>query len=784
MMKMNKCLAILFGLAISGSAMAVNWDWDGGEANTSWTNRFNWKNNQLYGSSDTPLFRPGDFATMGVGESYDGASSTFRLGQDGTGTSTVHIVGGDLTIKNNTFIGYRSNSGANLSVGVMVVSNGSFTVGNTRDLSMGNGASAGILDMHGGTVTVTRNLILNNGGGTSIINLYDGYLDVNGVNRESGANIEIYLESGLWEIGGDNETTISNMVAAGEITGDGSNGGAVVSTYTLISTNIVGDVWWSLAVDGANTNTLVYTFGVAGEADISLNPSTQLAMDLVAPATVSTGTVDVSFTYGSGSNNVFITGVSVDNAAFTRLDTGSFPLELTSPTPSNETLSIQYDNAVGNLTNDQQTSSGTISVIWKEGVAGAAQTNELPVVLTYQNTPASVSLDPSDILQLIIMSPDTSATEPVNISYIESTVNPTNVTISSIAISNATHAGFSVIPSSLTLDDPEPSNEVLSVSFDATTAGLSTGESASGDLVVIWNETGKGITYTNTLPVYASYLAPATGVIEEWETTLPTNNIAFDGTTNTAAAVYATRQFAQLGQGYSKMYQEIDGSELTGVTDIDGLLLKMRFTANLSGSSGANQLQIWFGKINTADGTVASTLATETFDCSDQVFTIHKFYQFKLSAPISFDPADLGAGEAYGYQVWWTSDDADNSMAFWRANIDAYAGRANVNTGVNTTFPVTMSSTTVNRDLICALASGLSHVNSVGDVSVVGLDGSGNLVMGWVGEAGGTYAVQRADALGTPTIWSNVIENITGVGPISVTNDTTDPKAFYRTILQ
>jgi hypothetical protein len=175
-MKMNRCLAILIGVSISGSAMAVNWDWEGGGgADTSWTNVLNWKNDAIYSASDHhPIFRPGDFATVGVNDSHDGVFGIFRLAQDGTGTSTVHIVGGDLEIPNNTFIGYRSNSGAHLSVGVMIVSNGSFTVSGSKDLSIAADASDGILNMYGGSVNISRNLIHNNGGGTALIGLYDG----------------------------------------------------------------------------------------------------------------------------------------------------------------------------------------------------------------------------------------------------------------------------------------------------------------------------------------------------------------------------------------------------------------------------------------------------------------------------------------------------------------------------------------------------------------------------------------------------------------------------------
>ena len=50
---MKKCrwLAILIGASIGGSAMAANWDWDGGGgADTSWATVENWKNDAFYGA--------------------------------------------------------------------------------------------------------------------------------------------------------------------------------------------------------------------------------------------------------------------------------------------------------------------------------------------------------------------------------------------------------------------------------------------------------------------------------------------------------------------------------------------------------------------------------------------------------------------------------------------------------------------------------------------------------------------------------------------------------------
>jgi len=57
------------------------------------------------------------------------------------------------------------------------------------------------------------------------------------------------------------------------------------------------------------------------------------------------------------------------------------------------------------------------------------------------------------------------------------------------------------------------------------------------------------------------------------------------------------------------------------------------------------------------------------------------------------------------------------------------------------------------------------------------------MIINWIGEEGGTYALQYTTNL-TAGTWSNVVEGVTGVGMINVTNDTMEAKAFYRVILQ
>jgi hypothetical protein len=120
-------------------------------------------------------------------------------------------------------------------------------------------------------------------------------------------------------------------------------------------------------------------------SSFELDPSDQLDIALMAPATQAEGTVDASFSYGTSSNDVDITGVTFSNlshgaGSFTCLD--SFPVNLTIPTASNKTLTIQFDNTVAGLSYNES-ASGIALVSWTELGSGTTNTVELPVGATY-----------------------------------------------------------------------------------------------------------------------------------------------------------------------------------------------------------------------------------------------------------------------------------------------------------------------------------------------------------------------------------------------------------------
>ena len=71
--------------------------------------------------------------------------------------------------------------------------------------------------------------------------------------------------------------------------------------------------------------------------------------------------------------------------------------------------------------------------------------------------------------------------------------------------------------------------------------------------------------------------------------------------------------------------------------------------------------------------------------------------------------------------------------------------------------------------------------DSVGDVNSSVEDGK--FITCFLAEEYGVYTLQRSLNLSIGP-WSNVVENISGIGDICITNDTDEAAAFYRVILQ
>ncbi|VGO16315.1 hypothetical protein PDESU_04906 [Pontiella desulfatans] len=528
----------------------------------------------------------------------------------------------------------------------------------------------------------------------------------------------------------------------------------------------------------------------AASASVVLDPSTQLNISLDAPNSTAVETVDASFFYGPGSNDVDITSVSfsaLSHGAGSFACTNGFPVSLTSPSPAFESLGIQFDNAVAGLSH-AETATGTIDVHWTEIGSGVTNSTALSVAATYNDTPATFVFGQTTV-SLVAAAPNTAATGTVTVAYTESTALKTNVVITGISFTNTTASVFSGASTNLplTIMNPSPETDTISIAFDVS--GMVSGDTATGNVVVTWNEVGDATQYQSLLPIHAAYydLTPGSGAIANKGTTFPTNNIVFESRPPLGnKGITVRRHGVYDASGYSKVGQEIKGSALSaGNSEFDSIYLKMRQGQSFENASGANQLQMWFGKINETTGGTNETLAIETFDCVGKSFTKNRYYQFSFSDAVDFEPTNLASNEAYAIQLWFTTDDPDNVIQFWCGATNIIAGGLHEEvdvTSMDAAFPMSMSSNRVeNADLHFALANSAgTSIPDIGNISVE-IDGT-NIVMGWTGEAGTDYLMLKTDDLVEGLWTTNVIPGEDG--QMSVTNDTAAPKLFYRVIVE
>jgi len=261
--------------------------------------------------------------------------------------------------------------------------------------------------------------------------------------------------------------------------------------------------WW---IDNIKAET-----SVSSSATLVLNPADQIDIALTAPATTETGTFDVSYIPGPSGTNVVIESIIFSNetvsGSFTNLDSGSFPLSLADPSPSNETLTVQFDNTVAGLSHNDA-ATGTVGVAWYEAGGSTTNTSEVLVVATYDNAPAALLLDPSDQLDISLFAPATLAEGTVDASFVYGTASSNNVDVTGVTFSDP--GSFSSLDSfPINLTDPSPSNETLTIQYDNSISNLSSiGESASGTMLVSWTEVGSGITNSTELPIVATYYPP------------------------------------------------------------------------------------------------------------------------------------------------------------------------------------------------------------------------------------------------------------------------------------
>ena len=254
-------------------------------------------------------------------------------------------------------------------------------------------------DNNGFTNTVTSINLLGTGGYNTVnegdqyawsFEVFAVYNTGNGnLGTESFGGLSLSFDGGTtWELLAIQKDADQNSAtwetSSGVYTVTAQNA-ADAATYGLRVQGMFADMFDPVA--GANSNIRLDNISLVfleDASELTLSPSDLLPITVIAPETVSTGTVAVAFSFGSQNNTVEISGVSVVNqqhpGAFSVVD---YPPALTTPAPASEPINIRFDQTVAGLAFGQ-TSTGMVRVVWNEAGQTVNYTNLLPVSAAYE----------------------------------------------------------------------------------------------------------------------------------------------------------------------------------------------------------------------------------------------------------------------------------------------------------------------------------------------------------------------------------------------------------------
>ncbi|MDF7806343.1 hypothetical protein P4E94_02765 [Pontiellaceae bacterium B12219] len=254
-----------------------------------------------------------------------------------------------------------------------------------------------------------------------------------------------------------------------------------------------------------------------------------------------------------------------------------------------------------------------------------------------------------------------------------STVSGSNVVVSSISISDETHAGafsnLTVLP--LVMSNALPATTSLAFNFDNTVAGLTNGETATATATIDWmEEGGTNGQFLVALSVTAREPLPASS-ISNTGSTFPTNDVlvgqeVFGGNGQTYLAGTAS---TKLGSGQTFT---LDGNKY-----ISGFSVYV--TAGKTFDDGTHLLNVWLGA---EDGTTAGeTLHLSSIDLSGYSFTQGSYYRIDFAEEIY---AEAGT---YAFQMAWANEDPNHAIRFGNSTTNVYDGGTGLRFGSDGALP-------------------------------------------------------------------------------------------------
>lgn len=248
--------------------------------------------------------------------------------------------------------------------------------------------------------------------------------------------------------------------------------------------------------------------------EFGLTPDDSQDIQAGYPAILATNSIVAE--YANSAVGVEITALNVTSPSNSISAVTVTPFTMNSPVPANAALEFEFDaSAVKAITSATEAfnATGSVDVVWKNLDDNILQTNTVELVGKFRNPPFEFTVDES--LSIILSAPATVASNDIAVSYVPGRPGYTNVEIVAVNILDEEHQGAFSASNPGVLQEPEPSSDVITVTFDNGVAGLGNKDSSTCIVEVVYGEVGSGTVSTSTVPVSAFNYDLAAGVIQQ-----------------------------------------------------------------------------------------------------------------------------------------------------------------------------------------------------------------------------------------------------------------------------
>ncbi len=210
--------ALIAGLAGFTSIAQAQVLWDNGGGDSNWSTGANWVGDTAPGATDLAEIGNGNtgFPTGTVDYNTTATVNGLSVGFNGSGSGTLNVNGGTLTVNNVGGLSLGSNNNSN---GTINIQGGTLAIQQANSFVGNSTTGKGVINLSSGTLTNASggftNLFMGNGGSTAEINISGGTLSNirmthGGTTTVSVTGSSANIDFETWNLGG---TTNINLTA-------------------------------------------------------------------------------------------------------------------------------------------------------------------------------------------------------------------------------------------------------------------------------------------------------------------------------------------------------------------------------------------------------------------------------------------------------------------------------------------------------------------------------------------------------------------------------------------